>query len=392
MNASSLESPRWLLHGLRNLSLLAGLVFLAGLFLSPERTWTAFLVSFSVFVGLSLSGPFFLALLLLSRGRWPGELRRILEAMSSALPVAALLGIVFLSGVHTLYEWSHAVPGETDVHLAHKAPYLNVASFAFRLVACFLVWITLARWLIDAARRQDASPGPASSRHAIRISALFVAAFAVTFSVASIDWIQSLEPHWSSTIFALVILSDIALAGLCACIFITVGLRQRADLRDLANRDRVEDLGRLMIGFSLFWAYISYCQHMLIWYTNLPEETSWFHWRAQGGWLTVGRACFGLCWLVPMLAMMSKKLRRNPVIVARTATAVVAGVVLHFYYLVAPPMHGPEPRFGPIEIVLPCGALAGFFWITLRSLGRGRLASVEPSPPLRVTLGSRSDS
>jgi hypothetical protein len=390
MKRVDFEASPALLRDLRNVALASVLLFLAGLYVDPMRAWVAFLVAYALFVGLALSGPFFLSLLTLARARWPGELRRIPEAFTTALPAAALLGIVLLSGVHTLYEWSHPSAVQADPLLAHKASFLNWIGFAVRMGVYFALWIALAGQLVRALHAQDADPSAAASRRSIRCAALFLAVFAITFSLASIDWIESIEPRWSSTIFALVTLSTLALAGLAACALIVARAAHDPRLRDLATTARVDDLGRILIGVSLFWAYIGYCQHMLIWYTNMPEETSWYVVRSQGEWATVGRVCLALCWLTPFLVLMPRKLRRNPTVLGRVAIAVTIGVVHHLYWLIAPPLHGAAPQFGLLELALPLGALAGVFHIVLRNLSRADLTmppAVEPRPistPVRV--------
>jgi hypothetical protein len=351
---------------------------LGGLYFAPTRAWVAFLVAYVLFVGLALSGPFFLALVTLARGRWPGELRRVPEAFNAAIPAAALLGIVLLSGVHSLYEWSHTSAVSADALLTHKAPFLNWTGFAVRMVVYFASWYWLGGRLVRALHAQDADPSVAASRRSMRCAALFLIVFAITFSLASIDWIESLEPHWSSTIFALVALSTLALAGLAACAIIASEAAQRPELRHVANVARIDDIGRIMIGMSLFWAYIGYCQHMLIWYTNMPEETSWYVTRSQGEWPTVARVCVVLCWLVPFLSLMPKQLRRDPKIVARVSVAVLAGAILHLYYLVAPAHYGAHIGTGILEVVIPLAALAGFLWTLLRALARA------PSGPVRI--------
>jgi hypothetical protein len=239
----------------------------------------------------------------------------------------------------------------------------------------FALWIVLARKLVRALHAQDAAPSVAASRRSIRCAALFLAVFAITFSLASIDWIESLEPRWASTMFALVTLSTIGLAGLAACGLIVARAARRPRLRQLASTARIDDIGRLLIGLSLFWAYIGYCQHMLIWYTNMPEETSWYVVRSQGEWLTVGRVSMALCWLTPFLALMPRRLRRNPTVLGRVSIAVIIGIVHFLYFLIAPPLHGAAPQFGVLELALPLGALAGILHIVLRNLALADLTA-----------------
>lgn len=357
-----------LMRGLRTTAIAGAVVFAAGLYWAPERAWAAFLVAFLVFTGLALCGPFFTALLVLSKARWPGELRWIAESTLSALLVAAFLGMVLIGGVHTLYEWSHPAAVAADALLAHKAPYLNWGGFSARMAAYFVAWIWLASRLTQAVRALRSSPGVEASRRVTRAAALFTAVFAVTFSLASVDWVQSLAPHWFSTMFALVVLSTVALAALAAFILLADAIDSRLRRALFLTTDRVDDLGRILIGLSLFWAYIGYCQHALIWYTNMPEETSWYEARSGPEWVIVSRAALVLCWLLPFTALMPRKLRRSRKVLTRAALAVLVGSAVHVYYLIAPAVTGPTPSDGALEIVLVVAALAAFAWCVLREL------------------------
>ncbi|MBM3976207.1 MAG: hypothetical protein FJ299_04370 [Planctomycetes bacterium] len=365
------QAPQRLLSFLRGIALAGAALFVTGLYYDPEHVWIGFLVGFTLFTGLAVTGPFFLSLLALSGARWPGPMRRIPEAMVSALPLGLPLGIVLMSGLRALYDWSDAAAVANDELLAHKSAYLNPVGFGVRMAVYFALWTWLGHRLVAALRAQDSDPSVPASRRSIRAAAAFLSVFAITFSLASVDWLQSLEPHWFSTIYALVVLSTVSLAGLSVCTIVGLAFARKPGCEGLASADRVEDLGRLFIGLSLFWAYIGFCQYMLIWYTNMPEETSWYVTRSRGEWPIVARACTVLCWLVPFLALMPKRLRRDPKIVARVAVAVLGGAILHLYYLVAPAHSRVGAGGGLLEVCLPLAALAGFLWMLLRALAKG---------------------
>lgn len=371
MNPPRSSASSSLLALLRTLAAAGTVTFLAGLYFAPQRAWVAFLVAFVLFTGLAAMGPFTLALLTLSRARWAGPLRRVPEAMGSGLPFAVLLGLVLLAGTHSLYEWSHTGAVEGDALLAHKAPYLNLLGFALRMALYFAAWILLSRRLRSALRAEQSEPSVEASRRSIRAAATFLAVFAVTFSLACVDWLESLEPHWFSTIYALVPLSTLALAALAVVVLLAAHVQRVQPSQRLLPPERATDLGRLAIGLSLFWAYIGYCQQMLIWYTNMPEETAWYAERARGDWPVVARVCIALCWLVPFLTLMPLRLRRDVVTLVRVSAAVLVGVVLHLYYLVAPALHGSHTSLGLLEVLVPLGALSGFGWVALRELERG---------------------
>lgn len=375
MDRTFTPSPR-LMSALFSTASLGLGVFLAGMLLAPERAWGGYLMAFCLFTFLAVAGPLFLSIAHLSDARWALPLWRIPAAMGATLPAALALGIVLLAGTHSLYEWSHGQVVASDPLLQHKAAWLNVPGFALRLVAVLALWILLARRL--------GSLRPGERGRNTRVAALFLAVFAVTFSVASVDWIQSLEPHWFSTIFALHTLATVGLAGVATCILVLVALRRQGRLRDLATRDVLEDLAKILMGLSLFWAYIWYCQYMILWYTNIPEEIGHHLLRGQGDWRTLVRLDLLVGFAAPFLALMLRSWRRDPVALSRIAWLVLAGRALDLFVMIAPPLQGPHVRLGVWELGPLAGAAALFVWLLLRALARAPLADPAPGAPARV--------
>src|SRR5262245_49474071 len=193
--------------------------------------------------------------------------------LGARLPLAAVAGVVLLLGVRTLYEWAHA--GLADPLLARKSAWLNLPGFALRLIVCFAVWLALGhlvRRRLGGRARRVAWPRGAS----IALAAGYVAAFAITWSAASVDWIESLEPRFASTIFALRTATDLMLCGLACATLLALLPRHEEAMRGRATVESTHDLGRLLLAFSILWVYVWYCQYLLVWYCDIPEEAAYF--------------------------------------------------------------------------------------------------------------------
>jgi len=350
----------------------AGLLFLAGLFLAPREAWSGYLMGFMLYVELALAGAFFLAILSLASARWATALRRIPEAMAGALPVGGLLGLVLLAGIHTLYEWAHPSVVAADPLLAGKAAYLNVGFFVLRLIAFFGLWILLSRRMVKASREQDTGDGRVGTRRMLRAAVCFVPVFAITFSLASVDWLKSLEPHWFSTIYGLITLSSLGSAGLAACLILAIHLR-RGPLRTIIRDEHLDDLGKIGIGFALFWGYIWYCQYMLVWYTDMPEETPYYAIRSQGGWRILSHVNVAVNWAIPFFALMPRVVRRSSRYLLQIAYLMLAGQAINLFMLVGPSQMGAQPHLTLFGIAPVVGAVALFFLIVLRGLGAAPL-------------------
>ncbi len=340
---------------LRGIAITGAIIFVIGLILEPTRAWGGYLIGFHYFTGLALSGALFLAVLILCGARWADEASFIPRVLSSRLPIAALLGLGLCLGISSLYEWSHAAVVEGDHILEHKAPYLNAVGFTVRMVLYFVFWIWAARALTRRFANPDSKRG-----QLLRSASIFMAVFAVGFSLASVDWLESLDPHWFSTIFALYTLAGIALSGLAATIIIVVFLARAGVIAPKASADILDDLGKITIALSLFWAYIWYCQYMLVWYTNMPEETGWFVARMRGSWEILTPVNLLLNWAIPFLVMMPKAARRSSSVLFRVAIVILIGHALDLYIIVEPSLHMSDPVIGFWEIGPLVGLLALF--------------------------------
>ncbi len=361
--------PARLMKILAIVGILGVLVFLGGLILAPHRIWVGYLVAFNYLVGLGMAGGIFLAVATLSGATWANGLRRIPEAMTSSIPLAALLGLGLLFGLHALYEWTHESVVAGDKVLQGKSAYLNVLGFSIRLLVFFAIWIFFLRRLVRISRQTRNEEEPGGMRKGLVTSALFMIALAITFSLASFDWLMSLEAHWFSTAFALYRLAGVGLTGIAAVTIFAVGLRRTTSFRNIITGSHLQDLGRITLSLSVFWVYIWYCQHMLIWYTNMPEETSYYLLRNEAPWNVLTKANLVLNWLIPFLVLMPRAACRNETVMLRVAVAIMAGQALDLFLQVGPPLMGERPTFGIWEIIPLISALALFFLVTMKSLG-----------------------
>ena len=144
-----------------------------------------------------------------------------------------------------------------------------------------------------------------------RLSAIFLLVYAPTFSLASCDWLMLLDPMWFSTIWGVYNFAGMVQATLAAMIVLAIVLRARGPLRGIFTDDHLHDLGKLLLGFSCFWMYIWFSQYMLIWYTNMPEETSYYILRTQGPWGPLMIANVVLNWIVPFFILLPRPCKRS---------------------------------------------------------------------------------
>ena len=210
-------------------------------------------------------------------------MRRLSEHVAATLPLLAVLFLPIAFGAARLYPWMGPELAAGDELIAHKARLLNPGFFFVRSVVYLVVWCRLGWWYRKRSLDQDASGDPRITRRLQIFSAPAMVAFAVTLNFASFDWVMSLDAHWYSTIFGVYVFagSTVAILSVLSLLAIFTG---SGPLAGVVNREHLHDLGKLLFGFIVFWAYIGFSQYMLIWYGNLPEETIWFAHRMEHGW------------------------------------------------------------------------------------------------------------
>ncbi|HPW56413.1 MAG: hypothetical protein KA072_10500 [Thermoanaerobaculaceae bacterium] len=372
--------PKRLLNRIGAIALAAAAVVTAGVVLAPDRTWPAVLTIGLFLTGMGLAGVFFVALQYATGSGWSIVVRRVGEALAALLGTGAVVMVVALFAAPRLYcWWGGAVDGEPL--RGFKAAWLSPAFFVVRAIVYFALWLAFAAAIVRESRLQDADADPAHSRRNVRLSIAFIAVFAFTVWLASSDWIMSLDPDWSSTIFGVYNFAGLFSGGLAALVVFVVWLRRLGPrgvgpLHAVVTQEHLHDLGKLLFAFSTFWMYIWFSQYMLIWYANIPEEASYFAVRLHGLWQPLVILDVVLNWVVPFLALLPRAAKRNPGVLAKVALAVLVGRWLDLYLMVTPHFQPGAPVFGVWELAAAVLAASVAVLAVLRTLTRAPMVPI----------------
>lgn len=339
----------------------------------PERAWAAYLVNAVFFFTLALGGVVFAAAQRIVYAKWSGPVIRIFEGFGAFLPVGFVAFLLLLlSGTGRLYEWTHEP-------IPVKAAWLNLPFMISRDVVVLLVLIGLSfaylRYALapdlPGARPTDAAV--ARRRHVLsRLSPVLCLAYALGMSVLAWDLLMSLDPHWYSTMFSVIVFWGGMLGSVAAVAWVGVVFGRQLGVREHMTPATLHDLGKLVFAFSVFWAYINYAQLLVIWYGNLPEETNWMWQRVGGHWRPVAVAVALSCWVVPFTGLLTRATKKNPATLAIFATIVLFGLWLERYLMVYPSVlhEAADIPFAFTEIGISLGFLGlfllSFFWFMSR--------------------------
>lgn len=357
---------RW--YGLLLVAVAGGVVAAAGVLLRPREAWvgvaTAALFGLSIVLGCGT----FVALQGAAGATWWLPLRRVPTSILAALPVpAVVLAVALLFGLSHVYPWAGARAGEA-LPLAHgKARWLSAPLFLLRAGLILAAWAAAIVWL----RRTFDALRPGAERAGAGASVAFLLLLGPTITLTSFDWAMSVEPSWYSTAYGVYGFASSFQAGIAAIAALSPLL-----LPEDARGPKIRhDLGKLLFAFSIFWAYIWFCQYMLIWYANLPEEVPHYTHRLARPWAPLFWLPPLLCFVVPFIALLSARAKRIPAVLATVSIVVLAGRWLDVYVQIAPDWH-PTPPAPLYSLAAGVAVLAGMALLVHRAWRRRAPAHV----------------
>lgn len=340
--------------------------FAAGLYTNDARLWPSFLLNAFFFLTLALGAAVFVSINHVANAGWGTALRRVPEAMMSYLPLGSLAMLALFFGRNTLYEGLRTFFGYAGKPMVFKNAWLSTPFFFSRMAVFLGLWMLFA-WLIKReSRRQDADGDPRHTSKSRKYAAIFLAVFALTFTFASFDWLMSIEPLFYSTIYAFYAISGLLLSGFASITVLVILLRRRGFLPGV-NENHLQNLGKLVFGFSTFWAYIWLCQYILIYYANLPEETIYYLRRMQTpGWKVLFFLNIFLNWLIPFALLLSRGAKRSEGWLLVACGIVLVGHWIDLYVMIFPAFEHPA-MVGLVDVAI----VIGFAALFLQSFANG---------------------
>ena len=337
---------------------------------NPRQFFFSWLVSFLFFLSLAVGALFFVLIQYAAQGGWGIVLRRIGETTFATIPVMAALFLPVVLGLHDLYEWSHADAVANDALLRWKAPYLNVPFFLIRAALYFGLWSFIAVLYYRGSRGQDVTGDPGVSARLRKFAGPAIMVLAVTQTLASVDWIMSLTPHWYSTMFGVYFFAGSFVGFIALLSVVSVAMRRAGLLDTVINPEHLQDIGKFLFAFTVFWTYIAFSQFFLMWYGNLPEETIWYRDRMEGSWMTVSLFLMVGHFVAPFFYLMGRAVKR------RNSTLAVGGawlLAMHYvdlYWQIMPTLHpeGIRPSVLDVAALVAVGGcfVAAASWLMRR--------------------------
>jgi hypothetical protein len=345
-------------------------VFLLGAFFDRDQFFHSYLIGYLFWFGIALGSLALLMLQHLTGGGWGMVIRRVLEAATRTLPLMLILFMPILFGARHIYPWTD--PAKMVEGLSHEAQealrdkaehYLNLKFFILRAAVYFAIWLLLAFLLSKWSREQDSSTDGAATKKMRVLSGPGMVLFILTVTFAAIDWVMSISPAWSSTIFGLLFVASFALSALAFAIAMVARLSDREPMADVVAPLHFHDLGKLLLALVMLWAYFSYSQFLIIWSGNLPEEIVWYLPRTHGGWGAIAIVVVILHFAFPFFFLLSRSLKRNPHRLVSVAVLILIMRVIDLIWVIAPDFRNGAFHISWMDIVAPLAI--GGLWVAM---------------------------
>jgi len=319
----------------------AGLVGLLlsvlGSFLDPHQAYLSYLTAYAAALSLAVGALMLVMIGYLTGARWFVAFRPLALRVTATLPLLALLFLLILPGLHQLYPWVpplDRLSPDVQQEIRQKQSYLNVPGFLLRALIYFAVWIGFGRLL----RRRPIAAGAAG-----------LPLLALTLTFAAFDWLMALTPTWFSTIYGVYYFAGGFMAALGLVALLAYLAEQSGQLIGVA-REEYHSLGKLLLTFVLFWAYVAYSQLLIVWIADLPKEVTWYVPRLHGSWGVLGLVLLGGQFLIPFLLLLFRRITTRSRALGWLGGWLLLMHYLDVYWLVLPTLHPGGVRFHWLDL------------------------------------------
>lgn len=383
------------------------------------RLASSFVVNFLYWGGIAQGAMMFAVVFVIVKGRWGRPLKRLAEGMALVMvPLYVLLAVFLLAGGLNIYEWHHwPVMAENDgfVWPHHKQHYLTDGFTIARLLGGLAILIGLNLAFIRASVKADLvyaksrikgtapafweswtagagdekAAAEAGLKTQMKLAPIIAIAYALIFTMLSVDLSMSLAPHWFANMYPAWYFMSCFWSGLVFLGMFSLLFRKWMGAEKLFKPNMYHDLGKLTFGLTMFWGYTLFAQYLPIWYGNMTEEIGFVLIRtSMEPWSSLSVAVFMLCFAMPWSMLLSRGLKKIPAAYLTVTGVIAVGLWLERYMQVYPSVWGNEwiikygggadisaealasAPFGIPEVGLTLGFLGIFLTVVFNFLAR----------------------
>lgn len=361
---------------------------------NSTRFWAVLLQNSVYWLLVVNAAMFFLCVTTMAMGAWQIGFRRVVEAISSVVPILGIINFAILMaliwGQRTdIYHWLDPNvykegTSTFDKILNGKHGFLNPTFFSIWSAITIFLWWALGKKMRSMSLKsdQDGHMDYETGKKWIWKNTVWASLFTVFFglTVASTIpwlWLMSIDPHWYSTMYSWYTFASSFVSGMSLIGIFVIYLKNRGQL-EYVTEEHLHDIGKFMFAFSIFWTYVWFAQYMLIWYSNQPEETKYFIERIgvsskSGPFTGIFFLNLVINFLCPILILMKRGTKRNWTLMTFMCILIIFGHWLDFYQMVMPGTLHEHAEMSFFEFGIPCLFIGLIMWGTGRYLSNHSL-------------------
>jgi len=340
-----------------------------------NKPWAAVYVGCIFFMLISLGVFTFSQIQYAAAAGWSPVLFRVMEGLSAYILPGSVLFFLLLvaSSAHLnhLFIWMDESVVAGDPIIQGKTAYLNIPFFLIRAVVFLAGWNIFRYLSRKNSIALDETGDLTFYKRNFKLAAGYLVFFIITESIMSWDWIMSIDTHWYSTLFGWYVFASFFVTSVTIIALATLYLKNNGYL-EFVNDSHIHDLAKYMFGLSIFWSYLWFSQFILQWYSNIPEEVTYFVFRIEE-YNILFFGMLALNFLLPVLILMNSDFKRLSWIIVMASIVIIAGHYIDFYVMIMPGTVGASWFIGAAEIgsVLFFGGL--FIYVSFSAMTKAPL-------------------
>ncbi len=401
VEAKPLSVPAWFRLALIILAILGLLAFLVELFTGDaKRAWMALQINMLYWVAVSAASSCFTAVFHICNAQWARPIRRIFESGVFFFSLTPIFLVVMYFGHEYLFVWAHEQPPGKGPWLTSNFVFVRdiiallVLGYFARKVVGLSVMRDLAalrdnkfkklklsseaskRWKDEALTKlfglKPCLNAQNSSHYLSRFSPAVVIFYAFMLTFFAFDQLMSVDPVWYSTLYGVMyFMTGVYLSMAFTSMLVGICTVNNELFLQKIKRKTLHDLGKLLFGFGIFWAYMFWSHYLPIWYGNLPEETAWVILRLrEEPWRNLAWMVLGMNFIIPFFLGLSRDVKQVPQLLFGTGAIVAIGCWLQMYLLFAPTLYPHEITLGLVDYALGIGLFALYVLLAVKFLSK----------------------
>ncbi|MBI5235945.1 MAG: hypothetical protein HY886_06825 [Deltaproteobacteria bacterium] len=300
--------------------------------------WGLLATNFLFYLGLTQTGIVFSAIMRIAKSEWGRYFNRLGEMLTlSFIPVAFVTFIIiYIGGTDHLFWWAHPQTGG-EHGSAHLSPWLSKDLFLWRnIVLMALFYATSYIYFVNGRHEEGKSEIPVNLEKTLNVLAGLVIFFYVAANTnLAWDFGMMIIKHWESTIYPAYYWVGNVFAG-CAFVYL-LGVYFISNRPGMSlDKNKLDSVGVLLLGFTLLWVYMFWSQHIVMWYGDMPNLTKPFYGAMTGNYAGPAVVMVLALFVLPFLALINKRVKHCRLSLVAVAIIICLGVWVSRYLMILP--------------------------------------------------------